>query len=326
MPQSNAIAPATESTLQDVRTSVQLIDDAIYTDGSGTVTKGIAILGQDGTNPQAIKTDSSGELQVDVLTMPAVVVSGTVDTELTTADLDTGAGTDTRAVVGIAGTAAGGAQLIPGSSTDGLLVNLGTNNDVTVTGSVTANAGTNLNTSALAVESGGNLAGAATSLAILDDWDESDRAKINPIVGQAGVQGNTGTVSATTQRVVLATDVALPAGTNTIGYIKFSYGLSDSTYTVTGNGTTQDTSTFSVTNFSLYVVGTGAAATAWDVRLEVSLDGTIWTSLLQHTTVTGDGAIQGSANSYPVLYFRTRIAGLTLGGASNIRVISLARQ
>jgi hypothetical protein len=62
----------------------------------------------------------------------------TVDSELTTADLDTGAGTDTRAVVGLAGTASGGAQLIPGSSTDGLLVNLGTNNDVTVSGVATA--------------------------------------------------------------------------------------------------------------------------------------------------------------------------------------------
>ena len=68
------------------------------------------------------------------------VTSGSVtaDTELTTADLDTGAGTDTRAVVGIAGTASGGAQLIPGSSTDGLLVNLGANNDVTVSGVATA--------------------------------------------------------------------------------------------------------------------------------------------------------------------------------------------
>lgn len=62
-------------------TSLQLIDDSVYTDGSGTFTKGVGILGQDGTNPQAIKTDSSGELQVDVLTMPTVAVtqSGTWD-------------------------------------------------------------------------------------------------------------------------------------------------------------------------------------------------------------------------------------------------------
>lgn len=57
----------------------------------------------------------------------------------------------------------------------------------------------------------------AASASVLDDWDESDRAKTNPIVGQAGVQGASGVVSANTQRVVLATDVALPAGNNNIG-------------------------------------------------------------------------------------------------------------
>jgi hypothetical protein len=89
---------------------------------------------------------------------------------------------------------------------DGVLVNLGANNDVTVTGSVTANAGTNLNTSTLALEAGGNLAGAATSLAILDDWDETDRAKVNLIVGQAGIAAGAGNVAATVPRVTLAAD------------------------------------------------------------------------------------------------------------------------
>jgi hypothetical protein len=88
---------------------------------------------------------------------------------------------------------------------------------ITVDGTVTANAGTNLNTSLLALEAGGNLAAVAASASILDDWDETDRAKVNPIAGQAGVQGASGAVSANTQRVVLATDVALPAGTNNIG-------------------------------------------------------------------------------------------------------------
>lgn len=102
-----------------------------------------------------------------------------------------------------------------GNSTDGTLVNLGANNDVTVTGAVTANAGTDLNTSALSLEA--TQQSVLTSLQIIDDWDESDRAKVNPIVGNAGVTGNTGTVDAGTQRVTLATNVALPAGTNNIG-------------------------------------------------------------------------------------------------------------
>lgn len=96
---------------------------------------------------------------------------------------------------------------------------------LTVDGTVTANAGTNLNTSALALEAGGNLAAAATALAIVDDWDESDRAKVNPIAGQAGVAGGSGTVSSLTQRVVLATDVALPAGTNGIGKLTANSGV-----------------------------------------------------------------------------------------------------
>lgn len=77
-----------------------------------------------------------------------------------------------------------------------------------ISGTVTANAGTNLNTSLLALEAGGNLAAAATSLAIIDDWDETDRAKVNPIVGQAGIAGNAGATSATTTRVVLVNDQA----------------------------------------------------------------------------------------------------------------------
>lgn len=51
---------------------------------------------------------------------------------------------------------------------------------------------------------------AVTALQIMDDWDESDRAKVNPIVGQAGVAAGAGAVGATVQRVVLATDTTVP--------------------------------------------------------------------------------------------------------------------
>lgn len=78
---------------------------------------------------------------------------------------------------------------------------------VDATGSVvTASAGTNLNTSLLALEAGGNLAGAATSLAIVDDWDETDRAKVNIVVGQAGITAGAGAVAANTPRVTHASD------------------------------------------------------------------------------------------------------------------------
>lgn len=84
-----------------------------------------------------------------------------------------------------------------------------------ISGTVTANAGTNLNTSLLALESGGNLAAAAASLSVMDDWDESDRAKVNIIAGQVGVQAGAGAVSANTQRVVVVTDqTVIPVNDN----------------------------------------------------------------------------------------------------------------
>jgi hypothetical protein len=45
-----------------------------------------------------------------------------------------------------------------------------------------------------------------TSVQIMDDWDETDRAKVNPIVGQAGVAAGAGAVGATVQRATLASD------------------------------------------------------------------------------------------------------------------------
>jgi hypothetical protein len=55
-------------------------------------------------------------------------------------------------------------------------------------------------------------AATAASLAILDDWDESDRAKVNPIVGQAGVAAAAGDTSAATQRFVEAGNPTLTVG------------------------------------------------------------------------------------------------------------------
>lgn len=73
----------------------------------------------------------------------------------------------------------------------------------------------------LTVDNGGTFAvqvdGAAlTALQIMDDWDETDRCKVNPIVGQAGVAAGAGTVGVTTQRVTIATDDATAANVQTV--------------------------------------------------------------------------------------------------------------
>lgn len=67
-------------------TALQLIDDTVATTASAIPSKGIAISGTDGTNARVIKTDTSGELQVDVLTMPTVTVTGTVTANLSATD------------------------------------------------------------------------------------------------------------------------------------------------------------------------------------------------------------------------------------------------
>jgi hypothetical protein len=47
---------------------------------------------------------------------------------------------------------------------------------------------------------------AVTSLAILDDWDETDRCKVNIIAGQAGIAAGAGAVGVTVPRFTLASD------------------------------------------------------------------------------------------------------------------------
>lgn len=44
------------------------------------------------------------------------------------------------------------------------------------------------------------------ALQVIDDWDESDRAKVNIIAGQAGIAAGAGAVGVTVPRVTLASD------------------------------------------------------------------------------------------------------------------------
>ncbi|HUW99430.1 MAG TPA: hypothetical protein VMY35_00490, partial [Phycisphaerae bacterium] len=54
-----------------IKTAVQLIDDTVATVDAAITAKGLALAGTDGTNARIVKTDSSGELQVDVLSITA---------------------------------------------------------------------------------------------------------------------------------------------------------------------------------------------------------------------------------------------------------------
>lgn len=93
------------------------------------------------------------------------------------------------------------------------------------------------------------------------------------------------------------------------------------TYTAAATGTAVDVSDVGASTFGMQVKGTGAAATAWNVVLEVSLDGTNYASLLTHSSADGDsdgGVVWSGANASPALYFRSRCVSVTLGSATNV--------
>lgn len=146
-------------------------------------------------------------------------------------DFDTGAGSDPRSAFGIMIPKAGGGVLA-GTSTEPLRTDpTGTTTQpVSVTNafaleSTAENIEFAVEQVATIISAGrglvteDNSAAIKTAVQIMDDWDEADRAKVNPIAGQVGVAGGTGADSALTQRVSLATNVALPAGTNILGKV-----------------------------------------------------------------------------------------------------------
>lgn len=95
------------------------------------------------------------------------------------------------------------------------------------------------------------------------------------------------------------------------------------TYTAAANGTAYFHAGLAMKYFAVQAKGTGAAATAWDMRLEGSIDGTNYTQLLAHATVDGDGVTKWLSTASPCLYFRSRCASITLGGATNVVVTIL---
>ena len=96
--------------------------------------------------------------------------------------------------------------------------------------------------------------------------------------------------------------------------------LRQDTFTATGNGVIQSVVNKPIKSFAIQIKGTGAAATAWSVVIEGSLDGTNFTTIMTHAnTVETDGEAKWTgASLYPVLHFRSRCVSITLGSATNI--------
>lgn len=150
--------------------------------------------------PTGAATESTlGDIKTAVqLIDNAISGAGFNITQLNGAAVPIGAGTEAAAV-----------RVTIATDSTGVLSIDDNGGAITVDGTVTANAGTNLNTSALALETGGNLAAAATSLAVVDDWDSSDDCR-SVTQGAALMDGAT---RATIKRI---SGIATSSGANTL--------------------------------------------------------------------------------------------------------------
>lgn len=72
---------ATETTLLSVEANTDDLVAAVADIGSAVPTDAYFAAGSDGTDARALRTDTDGHLQIDVLTMPSTTVSGTVTAE-----------------------------------------------------------------------------------------------------------------------------------------------------------------------------------------------------------------------------------------------------
>lgn len=149
---------------------------------------------------------------------------------------------------------------------------------------------------AMSTEDKAVLDAVAASASVLDDWDESDRAKVNPIVGQAGVQGGSGAVSATTQRVVLATDVPIPAGTNLVGKVKTKFIVATASAMTRPANTTAYTANDAVSDN-----GTAGSVTAISLTVSDVNDDNI--SLDRCRIASTDTGVQGKA--FRIWFYRS---------------------
>lgn len=113
------------------------------------------------------------------------------------------------------------------------------------------------------------------------------------------------------QRKIAASQAALALS---VGSVSAAYTL-----TTTASGDTFRMDDREKTSFSLQCVETGTT-TSWTVVVEISLDGSNWTTVLSHTRASdGSGAvITTGANLYPATYMRVTCSALSLGGGTNV--------
>lgn len=264
----------TNSDITSIKTAVEILDNTVagtemQVDVVGSLPAGTALLGKVGIDQVTANANEvvtkTGSVTTATLSAETTKVIGTVNVAAAQTIAATQSGTwdevgindsgnsitvdnATISVVG-GGTEATAQRVTIASDSTGVLSVDDNGGALTVDGTVTANAGTNLNTSALALETGGNLAAVATSLGNLDNSVDGNYLNVNANIAGTDIVGGAGAVAAGVQRVTLASDDpavtslgildnaisgsemqvdvvgALPAGTNAIGKLAANDGV-----------------------------------------------------------------------------------------------------
>lgn len=101
-----------------------------------------------------------------------------------------------------------------------------------------------------------------------------------------------------------------------------SFATRSDAYTAAGNGVTVDASLRPCRSFALQVKGTGAAATAWNVVVEGSLNNAQFTKILEHSNAGEFYQAADGETVYfhagPFFYVRSRCVSITPGSATNV--------
>lgn len=226
---TSALALEAGGNLAGVRTAVELIDDGVATVASPITTKGMAAVGTDGTNARILKTDTSGELQVDVLTMPTTTVTATnLSTNLAqVAGSATATGNGTAAGslrVSVASDSTGQIALATGSNTIGALTANQSVNVAQMNGAATTMgngiSGTGVQRVTIASDSTGQVT-LATGSNTIGALTANQSVNLAQVAGSTTATGN-GTAAGSI-RVSVASDstgvVGLNTGTNTVGNV-----------------------------------------------------------------------------------------------------------
>jgi len=264
------------------------------------VTVGNTVTVQTGSNSLHID-DNSGSISVDdgggSLTVDGTV---TATTSLTTKDYDTGAGTDTAAVVGILLPKSGG-SVAGGTSTDPIRID-------------------------------------PTGTTAQPITDNAGSLTVDGTVAVSSVAGTVTVDTELPAAALLANGISAPT-TSTIGAFEYrakvvdgttTYDLAPASYyqnrasvgNLGGAGTAVDMTANPMSKFGLEIENASGTTSAWNINLEGSMDNTSYFTLTNQTSATGNPQLSFIADK-PVRYMRSNVTSVTGGGNVRIRIIAL---